>query len=109
MSDTLQFSNVTAVAKANVYFEGKVVSHTILLADGKKKTLGLIYPGEYHFGTDAAERMDITAGRCKIRIDGNPTWRDVEAGAAFEVPAHSGFDIVVAADAGIAQYICSFE
>lgn len=109
MSTPSEFPNVTAIAKANVYFEGKVVSHTILLADGKKKTLGLIYPGEYHFGTDAAERMDITAGRCKIRLDGNPAWRDIEAGAAFEVPAHSGFDIVVAADAGIAQYICSFE
>ena len=63
----MQFSNVTAVAKANVYFEGKVVSHTILLADGSKKTLGLIYAGSYHFGTDAAERMEITDGECENR------------------------------------------
>ena len=55
----LEFKNVTAVAKANVYFEGKVVSHTILLGQGEKRTLGLIFPGEFHFGTDAAERMDI--------------------------------------------------
>lgn len=102
-----QFPNVTAVAKANVYFEGKVVSHTLLFADGSRKTLGLIYPGEFHFGTDAAERMDIIDGSCKIRIDGQGgEWREVAAGSSFEVPAKSGFDIVVAA--GIAQYVCSF-
>jgi uncharacterized protein YaiE (UPF0345 family) len=36
-----KFENVTVVAKANVYFDGKVVSHTVLLASGKKKTLGI--------------------------------------------------------------------
>jgi uncharacterized protein YaiE (UPF0345 family) len=60
-----EFHGVTAVAKANVYFDGKVASHTILFPDGKKKTLGLIYPGKYHFGTDSAERMEITAGRLR--------------------------------------------
>jgi hypothetical protein len=52
-----EFANVTAVAKANVYFDGKVVSHTIRLGDGSKKTLGLTYAGEFHFGTDAPERQ----------------------------------------------------
>ncbi len=47
-----EFQNVTAVTRANVYFDGKVVSHTILFPDGAKKTLGLIYPGQFHFGTD---------------------------------------------------------
>ena len=65
-----EFSNVTAVAKANIYFDGKVVSHTLRFSDGSKKTLGLIYPGEYHFSTDAAERMEITSGSCKVRLDG---------------------------------------
>ena len=66
-----EFPNVTAVAKANVYFDGKVVSHTILLASGEKKTLGLIYPGDFHFGTDAPERMDIIAGSCRVRLRGS--------------------------------------
>ena len=70
----IEFKNVTAVAKANVYFEGKVVSHTILLGDGAKKTLGLIYPGDFHFGTDAPERMDIVAGACRVRLDGSTEW-----------------------------------
>jgi uncharacterized protein YaiE (UPF0345 family) len=102
-----RFAGVTAITKANVYFDGKVVSHTILLADGAKKTLGLIYPGEFHFGTDAPERMDIVAGRCRVRLDGQSEWRDVEAGQSFHVAGKSGFDIAVAS--GIAEYVCSFE
>lgn len=103
----MKFENVTALAKANVYFHGKVVSHTLLSPDGSKRTLGLIYPGEYHFATDAAERMDITAGRCRVRLDGSGEWREYEAGSVFRVPAKSGFDIAVTE--GITEYVCSFE
>ena len=103
----LEFPNVKAIAKANVYFDGKVASHTIFLASGEKKTLGLIYPGEFHFGTDAAERMDIVAGTCRVRLDGSAEWRDYGAGTFFKVPGKSGFDIAVAS--GIAEYVCSFE
>ncbi len=101
------FANVTATAKANIYFDGKVVSHTITLGDGEKKTLGLIYPGSYHFGTDAPERMEIIAGTCRVKLDGSEQWSDYAAGTAFEVPGKSGFDIAVTE--GIAQYICSFS
>jgi uncharacterized protein YaiE (UPF0345 family) len=103
----MKFENVTVVAKANVYFEGRVVSHSLVTADGKKKTLGLIYPGDFHFGTDAAERMEITAGSCRVRLDGTTEWRDFAAGSEFRVAAKSGFDVAVSA--GIAEYICSFE
>ncbi|HEY6168485.1 MAG TPA: pyrimidine/purine nucleoside phosphorylase [Verrucomicrobiae bacterium] len=102
----VQFPNVTAVTKANVYFDGKVVSHTILFPDGSKKTLGLIYPGEFHFSTDKAERMEIVAGSCNVKLDGRSATKDYAAGTAFEVPAKSGFDIEV--KAGICEYICSF-
>jgi uncharacterized protein YaiE (UPF0345 family) len=105
MTDT-QFANVTAVAKANIYFDGKVVSHTLLLADGSKKTLGLIYPGEYHFGTDAPELMDMVDGSCRVRLDGTSEWKEYTAGTSFRVPGKSGLDIAVAS--GIAQYVCSF-
>ena len=107
MSASLEFPGVTAVAKANVYFDGKVVSHTIRFADGARKTLGLIYPGAFHFGTDAAERMDIIAGRCRVRLDGASEWQEHGPGTSFHVPARSGFDITV--EAGIAEYVCSFE
>jgi uncharacterized protein YaiE (UPF0345 family) len=102
----MQFTNVTAHAKANVYFDGKVVSHSILSADGSKKTLGLIYPGTYHFGTDAAERMEITAGACEVVLDGQTERNTYAADTAFDVPAKSGFTITVAE--GICQYVCSF-
>lgn len=107
-SEALQeFTNVTAVAKANIYFDGKVVSHTLKFADNSKKTLGLIYPGEYHFGTDAPERMDIIAGACEVKLDGTEQVQTYSAGSFFRVPGKSGFTISVAGD--IAQYICSFE
>ncbi|SRR6266498_1118089 len=101
-----QFSGVTAIAKANIYFEGKVVSHTILFSDASKKTLGLIYPGSYHFGTDQAERMEIVAGACGVKLDGQTAMKYFPTGQVFEVPAKSGFDIEV--KSGICEYICSF-
>ena len=102
-----QFENVSAVCKANVYFDGKVVSHTILFGDGSKKTLGLIYPGAFHFNTGAPERMDVIAGACRVKLDGQSEWRDYDAGTYFEIPGQSGFDIAI--DAGIMEYVCSFQ
>jgi purine/pyrimidine-nucleoside phosphorylase len=101
-----EFPHVTAVTKANVYFEGKVVSHSILFADGSKKTLGLIYPGTYHFGTAKAERMEIVAGDCVVKLDGSSATTTHPAGEHFDVPANSGFDITVTS--GICEYVCSF-
>jgi uncharacterized protein YaiE (UPF0345 family) len=101
-----EFNGVTAVTKANVYFDGKVVSHTILFPDDGKKTLGLIYPGKFHFGTGKAERMEIVAGGCVVKLDGQTQEANYSAGQAFEVPAKSGFDIEV--KDGICEYICSF-
>ena len=101
-----QFESVTAIAKANVYFDGGVVSHTVLCDDGSKKTLGLIFPGSYHFNTDAPERMDITAGHCRVRLDGSTQWASYAEGESFNIAGKSGFDIEVGE--GVAQYICSF-
>jgi len=100
------FANVTVDAKANIYFDGRVVSHTVRFSDGSKKTLGLIYPGKFHFGTAAPERMEIIAGACKVVPDGETGVLDVAAGSAFEVAGNSGFTITV--EDGICEYICSF-
>ena len=101
-----EFGNVTAIAKANIYFDGRVVSHSIILPDGSRKTLGLIYPGSFHFGTKAAERMEIIGGICRVKPDGSSTWASYNSGQSFEVAANSGFDIEVTS--GICEYICSF-
>lgn len=100
------FQNVTVDAKANVYFDGKVVSHTVRLADGSSKSLGLIFPGEYHFGTAAPERMEIISGDCKVVLDGTSETLAVEAGSFFDVAGNSGFTITVT-DC-ICEYICSY-
>lgn len=101
-----EFPGVTAIAKANVYFDGKVVSHSIVFADGSKKTLGLIYPGDFHFGTEKAECMEIVAGDCVVKLDGSDKETAYTGGQYFEVPANNGFDIAVSG--GICEYICSF-
>lgn len=108
MSDAVpaSFPNVEAVCKANVYFDGRVVSHTILAADGTRRTLGLIFPGSYHFGTAAPELMQIVAGTARVKLDGEPTFTSYGPGTAFRVPGSSGFDI--AADDAIVEYICTF-
>jgi purine/pyrimidine-nucleoside phosphorylase len=101
------FTNVTATCKANIYFDGKVISHAILLADGSRKTLGLIYPGTYTFDTGAPEVMEIIAGACRVQLPGQQQWQDYAAGSRFEVPGNSSFTIAVAG--GIAEYVCSFK
>jgi hypothetical protein len=103
---TTEFHGVTAVAKANVYFDGRVVSHSILFPDGAKKTIGLIYPGRYHFATQSPERMEIVAGWCLVTLDGQTDTKTYTAGQVFEVPARSGFAIEVSE--GLCEYICSF-
>lgn len=101
-----QFDGVTVHTKANVYFDGNVVSHTVLFADQTKKTLGLIRPGSYFFGTAAAERMEIVAGACKVTLKDQKNTQNYAAGTAFDVPANSGFTIEVSS--GLCEYICSF-
>lgn len=101
-----QFADVTATCKANVYFEGRVVSHTITFTDGSRKTLGLIYPGLYKFNTGVAERMEIITGACRARVAGHGDWIGFPGGTRFDVPANSFFEIEVAD--GICEYVCSF-
>lgn len=101
-----QFDGVTVQTKANVYFDGNVVSHTLIFADKSKKTLGLIRPGSYFFGTAAAERMEIVAGSCRVTLKDQPATTSYAAGTSFDVPADSGFTIEVTS--GLCEYICSF-
>ena len=106
MSLPSQFAGVTVHTKANIYFDGRVISHTVMMPDNAKKTLGLIYAGSYHFGTGAPERMEVVAGACRVTLDGETKVQDYAAGTFFDVPGKSGFTIEVAS--GICEYICSF-
>ena len=102
-----QYDNVSVVLKANVYFGGKVISHTVYFPDGSKKTLGTIFHGSYKFDTAAPERMEIIAGSCRVKIADAAEWVTYEGGTHFDVPGHSFFEINVAE--GVTEYVCSFQ
>ena len=102
----MEFNSATIHAKANVYFEGQVISHTVITKEGEHKTVGVILPGSFHFGTGKAERMEIVEGACEVVLDGSASSTGYTAGQAFEVAANSGFTITVKADP--CHYICSF-
>jgi uncharacterized protein YaiE (UPF0345 family) len=103
MSDS--FENITVIKKANVYFDGKVTSRTVLFADGTRKTLGIMMPGEYEFGTDAKELMEVLGGELTVLLPGDDEWQTFKAGQSFEVAASSSFKLRVD---GVADYCCSF-
>jgi len=90
MSDRID--NVSALKQANVYFDGKCVSHTVLLADGSKKTLGVILPSKLTFHTGAPEQMEVVAGRCRVRLPGAAA-QEYSAGQTFAVPGQASFEI----------------
>ncbi|MDE3208397.1 MAG: pyrimidine/purine nucleoside phosphorylase [Pseudomonadota bacterium] len=100
------FENVTVLTKANIYFDGKCVSHTIECSDGSKKTLGVIFPGRLTFNTNAPERMQITDGTCRVRIAQDPSSQQYQAGQSFSIPANSSFEIETEE---VLNYICHFE
>lgn len=100
-----RFEQVTIVKKANVYYEGRVTSRTVLFSDGTRKTLGVILPGKYEFGTAERERMEILGGVLRALLPGEGAWRAFAEGESFEVPANSRF--AVEAD-GVCDYCCSY-
>lgn len=100
-----EFNNVTVVKKANVYFDGNVVSRTVLFADGSKKTLGIMQPGEYEFSTGDAEIMEIISGDLDVALPGIAGWRAITGGLSFAVPANSKFRMKVKS---LTDYCCSF-
>jgi len=100
-----QFENVTVVREANIYFDGQVTSRTVLFADGTKKTLGIMLPGDYEFGTAEAELMEILNGQLEVKLPGSEQWVSFTGGQSFEVAANSKFQLRVAA---VTDYCCSY-
>ena len=98
--------NVTVLPKANVYFDGKCVSHTLELPDGTRKSVGVILPSMVTFRTGVPELMETVAGECRVRIEGESEWRTYGAGESFRVPADTRFDIEVAG--APYHYVCHF-
>ena len=101
-----QFDQVSVIKQANVYFDGKCVSHTVLFPDGSRKTLGIIFPATLKFNTAAPEVMEINAGKCRVRLQGEDEWQTYTAGESFNVPGNSSFDIEVVETL---DYVCHYE
>lgn len=100
-----RFENVNVIKRANLYFDGKCVSHSVLFSDGSRKTVGVIFPSKLVFNTAEPERIEINAGRCRIRLDGSDSWQEFGPGSEFSVPGHSKFDIETLETL---DYVCHF-
>ena len=101
-----QFENVTVLKAANIYFDGKVTSRVVKFADGSRKTLGIMMPGDYEFGTDEDELMEIMAGEVEVLLPGSSDWQTITAGESFSVAAHAKFGIKVKS---VTDYCCSYS
>ncbi len=99
-----KIKNATIVKEANIYYEGKVTSRTIELANGTKQSLGIMLPGEYSFGTSQAEIMEILSGKLDIKLPGQE-WRTLSTPETFNVPANSSFDLKIYS---VTDYCCSY-
>ena len=100
-----EFTHVTVVKKANIYFDGKVTSRTMLFPDGAKKTLGVMLPGEFEFGTADKELMEILSGELEVLLPGETSWKAIKRGQSFEVRANAKFKLKVKK---LTDYCCSF-
>ena len=100
-----RFDNVSVTKKANVYFDGKCVSHTVHFADGSRKSVGVIFPSKLTFKTGEPEMMEIVSGKCRVKFAGGSDSRLFNGGDSFKVPANSSFDIETLETV---DYVCHF-
>ena len=96
--------NITITKEANIYYGGKVTSRTIILEDGSTQSLGIMLPGEYTFGTQLAEIMEMMSGDLEIRLP-NEQWKTLNTPETFNVPANSSFDLKIKT---VTDYCCSY-
>ncbi|MBK7314769.1 pyrimidine/purine nucleoside phosphorylase [Candidatus Aalborgicola defluviihabitans] len=105
---TTQIDNVSVTTAANVYFDGKCVSHGITFADGTKKSVGVILPSTLTFNTGAPEIMECVAGSCDYKLAGTDAWITSGAGQTFSVPGNTQFEIRVTEGFDAYHYVCHF-
>lgn len=100
-----KLENISIIKEANVYFDGKVTSRTIFLANGEKQTLGVMMPGEYTFDTNEAEIMEMMSGDLEIKLPGETEFKKLNTPETFNVPANSSFDLKIKT---VTDYCCSY-
>jgi len=103
---TEKIDGVSVTTRANVYFDGKCVSHNLTYPDGTQKSVGVVLPAELNFGTGAPEIMECVGGACEYKLKGSDAWIKVGVGEKFDVPGNSSFDIRVQGEPF--SYICHY-
>jgi len=99
-----KFENITIVKEANIYYDGNVTSRTVEFADGEIKSLGIMLPGEYTFGTNEAEIMEMMSGDLEVKLPGED-WKTLNIPESFEIGSNSSFDVKVKT---VTDYCCSY-
>ena len=99
-----KLENISMIKEANIYFDGKVTSRAITLADGTRQTLGVMLPGDYTFNTQDAEIMEMMSGELEIRLPGEE-WKTLHTPETFNVPANSSFDLKIKT---VTDYCCTY-
>ena len=102
---TTHIDDASVATQANVFFDGKCISHSLTLANGTKLSVGVILPATLTFNTGAPEIMECVAGSCEYKLAGSDAWIKSSAGDKFNVPGNSSFDIRVTEPY---HYICHF-
>ena len=100
-----EFKNVTAIKEANIYFDGKVTSRTLVFPDGSRKTLGIMFPGKYEFSTADREIMEILSGELDVLLSEDEGWKAIKSGEQFEIPSETKFNLNVKS---LTDYCCSY-
>lgn len=105
MATSERFEGVSVAKKANVFFDGLCISHTVHFPDGSRKSVGVILPSSLRFETAAPEIMELLEGRCRVEIADSGKVAEYRGGQRFEVPAQSSFRIETLETL---HYVCHF-
>jgi len=95
----------TITTKANVYFDGNCVSHTVTMADGTRKSVGVVLAATLTFSTSEPEIMETVAGSCEVKLPDSDKWQKFGPGESFKVAANESFEIRVEKSY---HYICHY-
>ncbi len=90
--------------KHNSYFDNAVQSLGFA-TEQQPASVGVMAPGDYQFGTEAAERMEVLSGALTVKLPGSDDWQTFAAGQGFDVPGNSKFDLQVTVNTA---YLCLY-
>ncbi|MFL0808960.1 MAG: pyrimidine/purine nucleoside phosphorylase [Agarilytica sp.] len=88
----------------NEYFEGKVKS-IAFQSRTLPATIGVMNVGNYTFGTDCKEIMEVVSGELNVKLPDADDWQVFVEGQVFEVEANQSFDLEVKVPTA---YLCQY-